>query len=1329
MNENPTDSGRETYNGGRSLSTDQLLTTIADHDRRTILAELRRHRSRTLDQLVDAVAATRETDGASDSRERREIQTVLLHVHLPKLADSGLVSYDSSDGVARIESAPEAFDEWLDIALRANGHGYATATADPDQTSLCVLYVDDDTEFGERFAERLEAEDDHVNVRTESDPDAVLSRLAEGRIDCVVSEYRFPETDGLALLKRVRETFSRVPFVLFTDEGSERLASEAFAAGATGYLGRDTTEYSTLVDRVRDAVAASRDGRTYRAIFEQASDGILVLDPETAEIRETNRRVRELLEYDRGPLHGRTLDSLCTEEVPYSPADVIAESDAGGEDETHVPELFECLVETGTGDPLWVELSVAHAELDGQDRVLAFLRDTSARRARERGLYEQQERFRLLVEEVEDYGIFMLDPDGHVVSWNEGAERMNGFTEDEILGEHFSLFYTEEDTDHRPDELLRQAEENGRVEDEGWRVRKDGEKFWVNAVITALTDDGGDLRGFVKVTRDITERKERERRFDAIFNQTYQFTGLMEPDGTLIEANQTALEFGGLDRDDVVGKPIWETRWWSISEDARDRVREAVAEAASGEFVRYEEEVLGADEDEVVTIDFSIKPVTDDDGDVVLLIPEGRDITERKRSEEKLRENERMFSTLLSNLPGMAYRCENDPEWPMEFVSDGCRELTGYDPDELESGEVSWGEDVVHPDDKRSGWNTVQAAVEHREPFTLTYRIRTRDGEDRWIWEQGRGVFGDDELEALEGFITDVTERKRREEQLAALNEVSQRLSDAETEDEVSDVTVEAACETLELSIAVVKLYDDSSGRLRLSTATSEAEVLRDDDSLFPTDWDATWEAFLENEPVVYRDLHAQTDASEVETSLRSVVVLPLGKYGVFVTGSTTADAFSDADIDLTQTLAANVRAALDRVDRERTLRERSEVLAEKNETLERMNRTNEVVRELTQTLTRATSREEIEQAVCDILTDSDTYRFAWVGDIDSVTGEIVSSAWAGVEDGYLDNVVVTKDEDDPSGQGPTGEAVRTREVQVVEDIHTDPPYDPWRKEAIARGYRSSIAVPLVYRDTLYGVLNLYAGEPDALTGTEREVLTELGETVGYAFNAIENKKALASDRVAELEFCIRDPRLALVQYVDETGRTVSVENVLRGEDEIRVFFTVSGAPPEVTGDYAKQSPTLSEIKHISGDEEESLFECTVTDESLVATLLDHGAIPRQLTAESGEVTVVVDFPETGDVRSFVEMVESKYDDAELVARRERDQSVQTDQQFRETLEDRLTNRQLEILRAAYYGGFFEWPRESTGQEIAESLDVSQPTFNRHLRLVERELFSLLLDD
>ena len=140
--------------------------------------------------------------------------------------------------------------------------------------------------------------------------------------------------------------------------------------------------------------------------------------------------------------------------------------------------------------------------------------------------------------------------------------------------------------------------------------------------------------------------RESERRFHAIFDQTFQFVGLLSPDGTLLEANQTALKFRGLKRSDVVGRPFWETPWWDISRETQDRLKAAIAEAAQGKFVRYEVEHRDFS-GEVGTFDFSLKPISDDTGKVVLVIAEGRNITDRKRAEKGLRESEERYRQLV----------------------------------------------------------------------------------------------------------------------------------------------------------------------------------------------------------------------------------------------------------------------------------------------------------------------------------------------------------------------------------------------------------------------------------------------------------------------------------------------------------------------------------------------------------------------------------------------------------------------------------------------------------------------------------------------------------
>ncbi|WP_058365488.1 PAS domain S-box protein [Haloparvum sedimenti] len=139
------------------------------------------------------------------------------------------------------------------------------------------------------------------------------------------------------------------------------------------------------------------------------------------------------------------------------------------------------------------------------------------------------------------------------------------------------------------------------------------------------------------------------------------------------------------------------------------------------------------------------------------------DATQARR---KLSERTRRLETLISNLPGMIYRCRNEPDWPMMTVGGEVEALTGYSAATLERNEVKWGTDVLHPDDREEMWAAVQDALDTDGSFEVTYRIVTADGATRWAWERGRGVYDDGELVALEGFITDITDRKRREERL-----------------------------------------------------------------------------------------------------------------------------------------------------------------------------------------------------------------------------------------------------------------------------------------------------------------------------------------------------------------------------------------------------------------------------------------------------------------------------------------------------------------------------------------------------------------------------------
>jgi PAS domain S-box-containing protein len=207
------------------------------------------------------------------------------------------------------------------------------------------------------------------------------------------------------------------------------------------------------------------------------------------------------------------------------------------------------------GSRFWVNVLIT-AVYDQTGKHVGFskiTRDLTDRKFVEDRLKTSEERYRLLVEQVKDYGIFMLDKLGNIVSWNEGAMRINGYSADEIIGKHFSVFYPSEDiVAKKPEMELEVAAKEGKYEEEGWRVRKNGSRFWVGVVITAIFNDQKKLLGFAKVTRDLTERKKAEIELNESFER-YRLLAeeLRTSNKQLVEVNKQLEQFASIASHDL----------------------------------------------------------------------------------------------------------------------------------------------------------------------------------------------------------------------------------------------------------------------------------------------------------------------------------------------------------------------------------------------------------------------------------------------------------------------------------------------------------------------------------------------------------------------------------------------------------------------------------------------------------------------------------------------------------------------------------------------------------------------------------------------------------
>ena len=424
--------------------------------------------------------------------------------------------------------------------------------------------------------------------------------------------------------------------------------------------------------------------------------------------------------------------------------------------------------------------------------ILIFSQDVTERRLSGEAIRESEDKFRGIFDAASE-GIWILDESATITLVNPRMAELLGYEPGELVGRSKWDFVFEEDIEHVKQLFNRRR--RGHREQADFRFRKkDGTILWTILSARPILDPDGTFRGAIDLFTDITQRKrdeeqirvlfeglelrvaERtkalagandalrrgEQRFRAIFDSAFQFVGLLSPQGIVIEVNQTALDFVGLGREDVVGLPYAETPWWDHSDEAQAQIRRAIEAAAAGEFCRFEVDHHGVD-GATTTVDFSLKPILDDEGQVALLIAEGRSITERKQAEELLRLSEERFrATFEAAAIGIALVAP-DGRWLQ--VNESLCQIVGYSEEELLRLTF---QEITHPDDLETDLEFVRAVL-HNE--IRTYRMEKRyfhkDGHVVWI-NLSVSLVRDVEGRPMHfvAQIEDITTRKAFEEEL-----------------------------------------------------------------------------------------------------------------------------------------------------------------------------------------------------------------------------------------------------------------------------------------------------------------------------------------------------------------------------------------------------------------------------------------------------------------------------------------------------------------------------------------------------------------------------------
>lgn len=402
--------------------------------------------------------------------------------------------------------------------------------------------------------------------------------------------------------------------------------------------------------------------------------------------------------------------------------------------------------------------------------------------------------------------------------------------------------------------------------------------------------------------------------------------------------------------------------------------------------------------------------------------------------------------------------------------------------------------------------------------------------------------------------------------------------------------------------------------------------------------------------------------------------------------------------------------------------KERQRTLESQRDELATLAQVHVLIQDVIQALGSAATRAEIEENVCTRLAGSDLYELAWVGEREAYNDRITCRTVGG--GAALPTAVAEQASESP--ENPVAASIEDGTVRVVDDIETDDRRIPWREAALSRGLRSTVVVPLRYDGVTHGVLSVCAAQRDAFSDRAVDAFTVLGEMVGLAVTALQSRQLLAEDRVVEMEFRSADEAAYPTAAAREHDCAVRRTGGVALSDETLEYLTVERAEPAAVLETLLAHDIVSDGRVIRAEDDGGVLELRMT-ESYQSVLLDAGARLLDVEADADGVRVTLEAPTDAEPRTLQGTLTDHVPGFELAAKQERERRADPEA-TQSSLREELTDRQLEVLRAASLAGYYEWPRDTTAEELADTLDIASPTLHQHLRRAERNVLDGLLD-
>jgi len=788
--------------------------------------------------------------------------------------------------------------------------------------------------------------------------------------------------------------------------------------------------------------------------------------------------------------------------------------------------------------------------------------------------------------------------------------------------------------------------------------------------------------------------------FEQLFEHTPDAVLVIDAEANrILRCNDHACELLGYDRERLLslGPPDIHPHDYGVFEEFVERVRDR----GSG----FTAELSCHTRDgEVVPVDVTATTVRFGETDRILAIV--RDTSARTQREQELY---RRSAAMAAADDGIAVL---DADGIVVHANAAYASLFGYDDPDAVVG-ASWDDLYASPD--RFELDCRPTAVDSGE-WRGELTASRRDGGDLSVRASLTGL-EDGEFVCV---ARDVSEERRRERRLAGVTEAGRELLTAADRDDVSRIAIQTVVDALGHELACVRLYDSDANEL-VRTATSDAAAALVQQAV-------AYDLKSSNAGAAYRSGETvrnepRADDAYTDDPCRAEVHVPLGELGVLSVFDREAP-LTEEDVRLIELFAGVVRSALTRAERDERLRSRQDELERRREELTAADRFNTLVTEVIRSVLRATSGAAVRRSVCDELADSSLYEAAWIAtvetgdDADAVTIDSSSVATDSFSETdaesfltspFARQLVRRADELDAA-------VVQRRRFESENDTEPD-----------AEADSVAAAVPVACGRQRFGVLAVAGTGESGFAETTQSGLELLGETLGFAIIADRRRNTLIESDAVELEFSFASPlgdlsaafdcrcdHLGSVGDGDGDDAHAYETRITHGEfDEIRAFLD--------------GYPEIRECRLVECRGETCLVEIEVAG-APPGLLAEAGFSLVSLRASDGETRLTTEVPSDEDATRVFDALSEHWDDVELVAKRQTP-TRRADLPVPTGGAAGLTDRQRSVLETAYEKGYYDWPRDHTAEEIAESLGIASSTLHQHLRAAEYALVSSFVDD